>query len=110
MRKFINKIKDRIEVWLRRICAPMGPGTRILVIVILVVVFAAVNFYITFRAIYNIGREDERWEQIDSEIKVPDMNLEKEYSGEEPEEVTKEMQEFFNKHFKHEENDSTEEG
>lgn len=109
MRKFISKIKDRIEDGLRCICAPMGPGTRILVIVVLVAVFAVCNFYIMFRAIYNIGREDERWEQIDSEIKIPEMEPEPEESGKEPEEVTREMQEFFNDHFKPEEND-TEEG
>jgi len=61
-----------------------------------------------FRAIYNIGREDKRWEQIDSEIKIPKMAPEPEESGE-PEEVTREIQEFFNEHFKQEEND-TEEG
>lgn len=109
MRNFIRKIKDRIEDGLRCICAPMGPGTRILVIVILVAVFAVCNFYIMFRAIYNIGREDEKWELLDSQIKVPEIPLEHEYPDEEPEEVTREMQEFFNEHFKQEEND-TEEG
>ncbi|HCO68751.1 MAG TPA: conjugal transfer protein TraL, partial [Dysgonomonas sp.] len=50
MRQFISKIKDRVEDGLRRVCAPMGPGTRILVIVVLVAVFAVCNFYIMFRA------------------------------------------------------------
>lgn len=110
MRNFISKIKDRIEDGLRRICAPMGPGTRILVIVIMVVVFAVTNFYIMFRAIYNIGREDEKWELIDSEIKVPEMELEHDESGEEPEELQREMEEFFYEHFNPEENDKAAKG
>jgi hypothetical protein len=110
MRKFISKIKDRIEDGLRRICAPMSPGTRILVIVILVAVFAVTNFYITFRAIYNIGREDKKWELIDSEINVPDIPLEHEYSDEEPEELQREMEEFFYEHFNTEKNDTTAKG
>lgn len=106
MKKVISKIKDRIEDSLRSICAPMGPGTRILVIVILIAVFAAINFYITFRAIYNIGREDKQWEQISLPIAIPDTESENE---EEPGELQKEMEDFFNEHFKSEENDTTEE-
>lgn len=107
MRKFISNIKDRIEDGARRICAPMGPGTRILVIITLVAVFAVCNFYIMFRAIYNIGREDENRELIDSEITMPEMVPEPEESGEEPEELQREMEEFFYEQFKPIENDTT---
>lgn len=106
MKKIINKIKDWIEDRFRSICAPMGPGTRILVIVTLIVVFAAINFYITFRAIYNIGREDKEWEQIDLPVVSP--GSESKYEKE-PDELRKEMEDFFNEHFKPEENDTTEE-
>lgn len=106
MKKIIDKIKDRVEDFLRSICAPMGPGTRILVIMVLVVVFAAINLYVTFRAIYNIGREDKQWEQIDLPVVSPDSESKYEKK---PDELKKEMEDFFNEHFKPEENDTTEE-
>ncbi|MFR3216438.1 MAG: TraL conjugative transposon family protein [Dysgonomonas mossii] len=105
MKKIINKIKDWIEDRLRSICAPLSPGKRILVIVILVAIFAAVNFYITFMAIYNIGREDEKWEFVDSPIVLPDFVREEE----EPTELQQEKEDFFNQHFNSEEDDTTEE-
>jgi hypothetical protein len=106
MKKVISKIRDWIEDRLRSICAPMGPGTRILVIVILIVVFAAINFYITFKAIYNIGREDKKQNPVSLPVAIPDM--EPEYAGE-PDELQKEMEDFFNEHFNSEQNDRTEE-
>lgn len=101
----MNKIKDRIEEGLRGICAPLSPGTRVLVIVILVIVFAAVNFYITFRAIYNIGREDKQWERIELPAAIPDTGLQ----DKEPDGLQKEMENFFNEHFNSKEDDSTDE-
>jgi len=106
MRKIINEIKDWIEDRLRRICAPMGPGTRILVILILCGVFAVVNFYIMFRAIYNIGREDRKWELIDSPIEIPDFKLQDEV----PDSLQLEMEHFFYEHFNSEKNDTTAKG
>jgi hypothetical protein len=106
MRNFISKINDWVEDGFRRICAPMNPGTRMLVIVILVAVFAVMNFYIMFRAIYTIGREDEKWEQIDSGIKAPDFEL----APEEPEALKREMEDIFYGHFNSEENDRAAKG
>jgi hypothetical protein len=108
MRKIISNIKDRIEDGLRRICAPMGPGTRILVIAILATVFAVANFYIMFQAIYNIGREEnEKRELIDSGIKVPGFEPEHTKPDEKPERPQKETEEFYYKHFNSEKNDTT---
>lgn len=106
MKKVISKIKDWTEDRFRSICAPMGPGTRILVVVILVVVFAAINFYITFKAIYNIGREDNRQDRIELPAAIPDMEPQDE---KEPDGLQKEMEDFFNEHFNSEQDDRTEE-
>lgn len=104
MRKIISKVKDWIGDKARAVCAPMSPGRRVVTIVVLIVVFAAVNFYITFRAIYNIGREDARREVIEiTPLNVPDFELE----GKDPTQLQREMEDFFKEQFKTEENDTT---
>jgi hypothetical protein len=97
MRELINKIKNRMEESLRRLCAPVSPGTRMLVIIIVAAVFAVVNFYILFRAIYNIGREDKKWEWIDSAIRIPEA-------------PQKEKEKFFYKPFNSKQNDTARKG
>jgi hypothetical protein len=79
MKELINKIKNRMEDGFRRLCAPVSPGTRMLVVMIVAAVFAVVNFYILFRAIYNIGREDKKWEWVDSEIRIPEAPQKKKF-------------------------------
>lgn len=106
MREIINRIKDWTEDRLRRICEPMSSGTRVLVLVIICGVFAVANFYITFRAIYNIGREDKRWELIDSPIEIPDFKQQDEKSDT----LQQEMEKFFYEQFNSEKNDTTEKG
>lgn len=106
MKKIISRINDWIEDKIRSVCAPMSPGKRVVTIVVLIVVFAAVNFYITFRAIYNIGREDARQEVIEiTPLNIPDFGLQEE----EPTPLQKEMEDFFNEHFNSEQDDTTEE-
>jgi hypothetical protein len=84
---------------------------------IVTAVFAVVNFYILFRAIYNIGRENEKWEWIDSEIRIPEAEPkpeasreEPEASGEEPETPQREREKFFYKPFNSKQNDTAKKG
>lgn len=106
MSKVISRIKDWFEDKIRGICAPMSPGRRVVVIVVLIIVFAAVNFYVTFRAIYNIGREDAHQEVIEiTPLNVPDFEL----HDEEVTPLQKEMENFFKEHFNSEQNDTTSE-
>ena len=106
MKKIINGIKDWLEDKIRGICSPMSPDRRVITIVVLIVVFAAANIYVTFRAIYNIGREDARRELIEiTPIDVPDFELQ----HEEPTPLQKEMEDFFKQNFKSEQDDTTEE-
>lgn len=103
MKKIIETIKDWLNDGLRGICGRMTPDRRILAIVILLAVFAGINFYFTFRAIYNIGCEDARYELVDSPIVIPEFDL----PEEEPDELQQEIEDFFYEHFNSEENDTT---
>lgn len=103
MKQIINNIKDWIEDRLRRICAPMGSGTRITVILILIGVFAIANFYIMYKGITSIGRENKHWNLIDSPIEIPDFQLQDE---EIPDSLQLEMEKFFNEQFNSIDNDT----
>ena len=64
MRKLFIKARDYLDDGLRGMCGRLTPGKRVAAIVGMVVVFAGVNFYMLFRAVYNIGREDARREKV----------------------------------------------
>ncbi len=102
MKKIISRIKDWLDDVLRGICGPMTPDKRVITIVILVAVFAVVNFYITFKAIYNIGREDAGHDVIEI---IPRDSLELLDENVKP--LQQEMEEFFNNQFNSEKNDTT---
>lgn len=106
MKQIINNIKDWIEDRLRRICAPMGPGTRITVILVLIGVFAIVNFYIMYKGITSIGRESKQRNLIDSPIEIPEFRLQEE----EPDSLQLEMEQFFYEQFNSGKNDTTAKG
>ena len=58
------KIRSLAEGKLRDLCDSLTPERRKAVVIGLCTVFAAVNFYMIFRAIYDIGREDARQEVL----------------------------------------------
>lgn len=62
MKKLFVKIKDLAEMKLRSLCAGLSPKKRVMTIIVLTVLFALGNFYMIFRAIYDIGREDAKRE------------------------------------------------
>lgn len=103
MKKIIERIKEWFNDGLRGICGRMTPDRRVITIVILLVVFAGINFYFTFSAIYNIGREDAKYEFVDSPIVIPEL----EFPEEEPDELQGEIEDFFNEHVNTQENDTT---
>lgn len=65
------KIRDLAEEKLRSICAGLSPEKRVMTVIVLTALFALGNFYMIFRAIYDIGREDAKREII--EITPPDI-------------------------------------
>ena len=74
MKKMLVKIKDLVEEKLRGVCAGLSPEKRVITIVVLTVLFALGNFYMIFRAIYDIGREDAKREVIEiTPLDIPDF-------------------------------------
>lgn len=106
MKKLIQKLKDWVEDLFRGLCGRITPDRRVAVIVVLFVVFAVVNIWVTFRAIYSIGRENSRIEQIELPIDDTPATLPG-TDAEPPGELQLEIEEFFNKHFNSETDDTT---
>lgn len=93
MKKIFVRIRDLAEGKLRGLCAGLSPEKRVITIVVLAVLFAVGNFYMIFRAIYDIGREDAKQEIIKIEpLSIPDFVPADTLS----EGKIREMEEFFN--------------
>lgn len=93
MKKIFVKIRGLAEGKLRGLCAGLSPEKRVITIVVLAVLFAVGNFYMIFRAIYDIGREDAKQEVISIEpLNIPDFVPADTLS----EGKIREMEEFFN--------------
>lgn len=59
---------------LRGLCAGLSPEKRMLTVIVLAVLFALGNFYLIFRAIYDIGREDVQRDIIEiAPLDIPDI-------------------------------------
>lgn len=86
---------------MRGICAGLSPEKRMMTIVVMAVLFALGNFYMIFRAIYDIGREDAKREVIEiAPLDIPDFVP----ADTLPERKIREMEEFFNQ-FNQEDNE-----
>lgn len=93
MKKIFVRIKDLVERKVRGICAGLSPEKRVITIIVLAVLFALGNFYMIFRAIYDIGREDTRREVIEiAPLDIPDFVPADTLSDRK----VREMEEFFN--------------
>mgnify|MGYP002565196559 FL=1 len=93
MRKMFVKIRDLAGEKLRGICAGLSPERRMMTITVMVVLFALGNFYMIFRAIYDIGREDAKREVIEiAPLDIPDFVP----ADTLPDRKIREMEEFFN--------------
>ncbi|WP_018667020.1 TraL conjugative transposon family protein [Bacteroides gallinarum] len=94
MRKMYAKIKDSVEDRLRGLCGSLSPEKRMTAIIVMAGLFALVNFYMIFRAIYGIGQEDVRQETIRiAPLDIPEMIPADTLSDEK----VREMEEFFNR-------------
>lgn len=93
MKKAYVKFKEAIEEKLRDLCGRLSPEKRVITIIVLVVLFALVNFYMIFRTIYDIGREDDRQKVIEiTPLNILDFVPADTLSDER----VREMEEFFN--------------
>ena len=89
MKKMLVKIRDLAEEKLRGVCAGLSPEK----IVVLTVLFALGNFYMIFRAIHDIGREDAKREVIEiTPLDIPDFIQADTLTDSK----IREMEEFFN--------------
>lgn len=87
------KIKDCIVGRLCGLCNRLTPRQRAIAVIVMASLFALVNFYMIFRAIYDIGREDARREVIRIEpLDIPEFVPSDSLS----EGRIREMEEFFN--------------
>ena len=85
MKKMLVKIRDLAEEKLRGVCAGLNPEKRVL--------FALGNFYMIFRAIHDIGREDAKREVIEiTPLDIPDFIQADTLTDSK----IREMEEFFN--------------
>lgn len=82
------RVKDAADDRLRSFCGALTPEKRLAAILILGALFAVVNFYMIFRAIYDIGREVIEI----TPIEVPDFT-----GPDSQEEMVRGMEEFFNR-------------
>lgn len=93
MKKIFVKIRDLAEGKLRGLCTGLSPKKRVTTIAVLVGLFAIGNFYMIFRAIHDIGREDAKQEIIKIEpLSIPDFVPADTLSDRK----IREMEEFFN--------------
>ena len=93
MKKFFAKVRDSAEGKLRGLCGVPGPEKRVATIVVLAALFAVGNFYMIFRTVYDIGREDTRRDVIRIEpLNIPDFIP----ADTLPDRKVREMEEFFN--------------
>lgn len=93
MKKMYLKVKGFINGRLHAFCDGLSPEKRMVAVIVMAVLFALVNFYMVFRAIYDIGREDARREVIEiTPLDIPDFVPSDTLSDRK----VREMEEFFN--------------
>lgn len=72
--EFIKNIGYRFEDKLKDLCGEITPDKRLTVILIMLLLFAASNLYLTYTTIHNWGREYERKKQMKIEhINSPEL-------------------------------------
>lgn len=93
MRKTYVKIKDFVGGRLHCLCDRLSPRQRTAAVIVMASLFALGNFYMIFRAVYDIGRGDARREVIRIEpLDIPEFVPADSLSDGK----IREMEEFFN--------------
>ena len=94
MKQMFIRIKETVAEKLRDLCAGLSPEKRMLTVIVPAVLFALGNFYLIFRAIYDIGREDAQRDIIEiAPLDIPDIVP----ADTLPDKRVQEMEEFFNR-------------
>ena len=101
MKQMFIRIKETVAKKLRDLCAGLSPEKRMLTVIVPAVLFTLGNFYLIFRAIYDIGQEDVQRDIIEiAPLDIPDIVP----ADTIPDEKMQEMEDFFNQ-FNQEENE-----
>ncbi|MDR2890554.1 MAG: TraL conjugative transposon family protein [Alistipes sp.] len=69
MAKPLESLRERVETSLRSVCGRVSSDRRAVVIIAMLVLFAALNLWMTARVIWSIGREDALPQQIEIPLK-----------------------------------------
>lgn len=84
IRKWIKRAGERIEDRLRHLCGAISPDKRVIAVVTLFVLFAALSLYSTVAGIYRLGRRDGermRIEHLQRLAPQPEQGQRREPSG-----------------------------
>ena len=101
MKQMFIRIKETVAEKLRDLCAGLSPEKRMLKVIVPAVLFTLGHFYLIFRALYDIGREDVQRDIIEiAPLDIPDIVP----ADTIPDEKMQEMEDFFNQ-FNQEENE-----
>ena len=94
MKQMFVRIKETVAEKLRGLCAGRSPEKRMLTVIVLAVLFPLGNFYLIFRAIYDIVRGDVHRDIIEiAPLVIPDIVP----ADTLPDKRVQEMEEFFNR-------------
>jgi hypothetical protein len=96
-------LRERIETSLRKVCGRVSPERRAAVIVVMLVVFAALNFWVTGRAIWSIGRGDSPVERIS----LPDVTSPSDAGDPVTDSLQLEFEKMFQEYSNDQDNDTT---
>jgi hypothetical protein len=100
--KPLETLRERIETCLRKVCSRVSPDRRAAVIVTALVVFAALNIWVTARAIWSIGRDGTPQERIT----LPDNALPTGTGDPVTDSLGLEFEKFFNEYSNDQDNDT----
>lgn len=81
MKERIKELGCWLEDKLKGLCGEITPDKRLTVIIIMLLLFTILNLYFTFTAISNLGKQQERKEQLKIEH-IKQLELEKSKSWE----------------------------
>jgi hypothetical protein len=95
-------LRERIETSLRKVCGRVSPDRRAAVIIVMLVAFAALNIWVTGRAIWSIGRDDTPVERI----ALPDYTSPTTAGDPVTDSLQIEFEQFFNEYSNQENNDT----
>lgn len=79
MKERIKELSYWIEDKLKDFCGEITPDKRLLIILVIILIGAIVNLYLTFSAVYNLGHKDAEKDFMEVEH-IKQLELEKSHN------------------------------